>query len=331
MLVVGSGMSRRPLAPAAATSPRQPATFMSVSGQGALVLTMIPASLGPPLCASKMAYSPCQLSSGPSLASTIGLRSSTGRSPCGALEPRLRLSVQLIATTASASVRVLFSLQNRATSAVGGMIARLPTGFFRFVTAAVFAAGACQSGGGTGGTGGTTAGGGTSGGAGVSGAAGATGGTGNGGAAGASGAAGTTGASGSSGGAGASGGSAGVGAAGTTGAGGSMGAAGTGGSTGNGGRGGSGTGGTGGGAGTSTGGRGGSSGGTGGQAGSGGSGGVACTTPPPTGPSFTIDATGVTVTLNPGRMRLQVCQADIIRVQYTGASAIPSKTSLSVS
>jgi len=52
---------------------------------------------------------------------------------------------------------------------------------------------------------------------------------------------------------------------------------------------------------------------------------------PPTGSSYTIDATGVTFTLSSGRMRLQVCQADIIRIQYTSASSIPSKTSLSVS
>ena len=71
---------------------------------------------------------------GASLASTIGLRSSTGRSPWGALEPRLRLSAQLIAgnakATASASVRALFSLQNRPTAAVGGMIARVPDRVF---------------------------------------------------------------------------------------------------------------------------------------------------------------------------------------------------------
>ena len=102
MLAVGSGMPRSPLALAAATSPRQPAMFASRSGQGGLVLTMMPASFGPPLFASKTAYSPCQLSSAPSFASTIGLRSSTGRSPWGALEPRLRVSAQLIATRARA-------------------------------------------------------------------------------------------------------------------------------------------------------------------------------------------------------------------------------------
>ena len=46
--------------------------------------------------------------------------------------------------------------------------------------------------------------------------------------------------------------------------------------------------------------------------------------------SYTTDATGVTFIMNTGRMRLQVCKEDIIRVQYTTASSIPSKTSLSV-
>ena len=103
MLAVGSGMSRRPLACAAATSLRQPATFVPMSGTFGLVFTMIPASGGPPLFASKTAYSPCQLSSVPSFMSTIGLRSSTGRRPWGTLEPRSRLSAQLIATRASAT------------------------------------------------------------------------------------------------------------------------------------------------------------------------------------------------------------------------------------
>jgi alpha-D-xyloside xylohydrolase len=107
-----------------------------------------------------------------------------------------------------------------------------------------------------------------------------------------------------------------------------------------------GTAGTGGGAGQAgtggTGGLGGGSGGmlgTDGSAGSGGardaasdgSGGLTCATPPPTGASYTVDATGVTFNLNPGRMRVQVCQSDIIRIEYTTAAAIPSKTSLSVS
>jgi alpha-D-xyloside xylohydrolase len=46
--------------------------------------------------------------------------------------------------------------------------------------------------------------------------------------------------------------------------------------------------------------------------------------------TYTADATGVTFTMNTGRMRLQVCQEDIIRVQFTTASSLPAKTSLSV-
>lgn len=56
-----------------------------------------------------------------------------------------------------------------------------------------------------------------------------------------------------------------------------------------------------------------------------------CPTPAPTGESFTADATGVTFTLNAGRLRLQICKEDIIRVQYTNASSFPAKTSLSIS
>ena len=51
----------------------------------------------------------------------------------------------------------------------------------------------------------------------------------------------------------------------------------------------------------------------------GGTGGLACPTPPATGGSYTVDATGVTFTLSPGRMRVSVCKEDIIRVQYTSA------------
>ena len=190
-------------------------------------------------------------------------------------------------------------------------------------------AAACQPGGDSGGTAGSS---GTSGGAGTSGASGASGGAGSGGGAGSTGGSSTGGGGGTAGGGG--------GAAGTSGAAGraaargraaragTTGAAGASGSAGNGGRGGGGAAGTTGAAGT--GGRGGSSGGTGGQAGAGGTGGLVCTTPPPSGTSYAVDATGVTFTLNPGRMRLQVCQADIIRITYTNASSIPSKTSLSV-
>ncbi len=51
----------------------------------------------------------------------------------------------------------------------------------------------------------------------------------------------------------------------------------------------------------------------------------------PSGPSYTVDSTGVTLTLNPGRLRMQVCDTDIVRIEYTTASSIPAKTSLSVS
>ena len=201
------------------------------------------------------------------------------------------------------------------------MIARVRVGLSAFVTAALFGAGCLPAGDG----GGTAGAGGTSGAAGVSGASGAGGGAGATGGAGTMGAAGTTGAAGVTGGAGVSGGGGGVGTAGASGAAGAAGGTGTGGSTGTGGRGGSGAGGSAGAAGTA--GRGGNG---GGQAGMGGTGGLACTTPPPSGAAYAIDATGVTFTLSPGRMRVSVCKDDIIRVQYTSASSIPSKTSLSV-
>jgi alpha-D-xyloside xylohydrolase len=164
-----------------------------------------------------------------------------------------------------------------------------------------------------------------------------------GGAAGRGGTSGTTGAAGGNAGAGQAGagttGTAGTtGLAGTTGAAGATGAAGTG----SGGNGGDGLAGTGGAGGTAeTGARGGGGGAAGqagaagggagaGQAGAGGSGSLSCPASPPTGQSFAVDANGVTFTLNPGRLRVQVCQADVIRIEYTTASAIPSKTSLSV-
>ena len=78
-----------------------------------------------------------------------------------------------------------------------------------------------------------------------------------------------------------------------------------------------------------TGGRGGSSAGSGGQGGTGGAG-LTCGTPVP-GTGYTVDATGVTFTLSSGRMKVQVCKEDIIRVLYTTATTFPSKTSLSVS
>ncbi len=70
--------------------------------------------------------------------------------------------------------------------------------------------------------------------------------------------------------------------------------------------------------------------GTGG-AGGGGAGGLACTGGNASGASFSVDPTGVTFTLTAGKEKIQVCQADIIRVEYTAASAIPTKTELSVS
>jgi alpha-D-xyloside xylohydrolase len=90
--------------------------------------------------------------------------------------------------------------------------------------------------------------------------------------------------------------------------------------------GGAGTNPTGGAGGGVTGGSGGSA--TGGSSGTGGT--FACSAPPPTSSAYTVDTTGVTFSLSAGKMRVQVCQADIIRVQYTTASSIPSKTSLSV-
>jgi alpha-D-xyloside xylohydrolase len=44
-----------------------------------------------------------------------------------------------------------------------------------------------------------------------------------------------------------------------------------------------------------------------------------------------VDATGVTFTVGSGKMKVQVCAADIIRVAYTSAASLPTKTSLSVS
>ncbi|HZL21463.1 MAG TPA: glycoside hydrolase family 31 protein, partial [Polyangia bacterium] len=75
----------------------------------------------------------------------------------------------------------------------------------------------------------------------------------------------------------------------------------------------------------------GGAGGSGGQAGAGGIGGLTCTGAPPTGASYTVDSTGVTFSVGSGRMRLQVCQEDVIRIEYTTATSIPAKTSLSVS
>jgi alpha-D-xyloside xylohydrolase len=70
--------------------------------------------------------------------------------------------------------------------------------------------------------------------------------------------------------------------------------------------------------------------GAGGQTGAGGAT-VTCAGPAPTGTTFTVDASGVTFTVGSGKMKVQVCAADIIRVAYTSAASFPTKTSLSVS
>ena len=111
------------------------------------------------------------------------------------------------------------------------------------------------------------------------------------------------------------------GAVGTTGVGGRAGA---GGAAGAGVAGTTGTAGTGGGPAGSGGGGGGGAGGAGGAA-------LTCTTPTPAGGTYTVDSTGVTFVLSSGRMKLQVCKEDIVRVEYTTANALPVKTSLSVS
>ena len=68
--------------------------------------------------------------------------------------------------------------------------------------------------------------------------------------------------------------------------------------------------------------------GSGGSTGSGGA--FACPGPAPSSSAFTVDTSGVTFTVGSGRLKVQVCQADILRVQYTTASSLPAKTSLSV-
>ena len=105
-----------------------------MSGQGGLVLTMIPASFGPPLFASKTAYSPCQLSSAPSFASTIGLRSSTGgaraeRSSPGCGSPR---SSSRRRRGERQHHELSFHYKSGPRAAVGGMIARVRTALSAF-------------------------------------------------------------------------------------------------------------------------------------------------------------------------------------------------------
>jgi alpha-D-xyloside xylohydrolase len=56
-----------------------------------------------------------------------------------------------------------------------------------------------------------------------------------------------------------------------------------------------------------------------------------CAAPPPPSEAFTVDAGGVTFTVNGATLRLQVCKEDIIRVAYTSAPTLPDKSSLSIS
>ncbi len=187
------------------------------------------------------------------------------------------------------------------------------------------AAGGSSAGGRTG-TGGAVMGGAGGGGAGNTGGA-STGGTAGVGAGGRATGGGTAGATASGGAAGATGGSGtgglatGGGPAGTTGGGtGAAGGAGTGGKVGSGGTG------TGGGGGQA-----GSGGQTaGGASGTGGSTTLTCPTPPPTGTTYAVDTTGVTFTVGSGKLRVQVCKEDVIRVQYGNGSSVPTKSSLSV-
>ncbi len=46
--------------------------------------------------------------------------------------------------------------------------------------------------------------------------------------------------------------------------------------------------------------------------------------------AYAVDSAGVTFVVTNGRVRLQVCQEDIIRVQYATGTSIPAKSSLSV-
>jgi len=76
--------------------------------------------------------------------------------------------------------------------------------------------------------------------------------------------------------------------------------------------------------------------GPGGQSGTGGTPAVTCgaaptCAAPPTSTAYTVDTTGVTFNVGSGKMKVQVCQANIIRVQYTSTSTLPKKDSLSVS
>lgn len=69
--------------------------------------------------------------------------------------------------------------------------------------------------------------------------------------------------------------------------------------------------------------------GAGGQTGAGGS--ITCTTPAPTGTGYTVEKNGVTFTVGSGKMKVQVCADDTIRVQYGSTSTLPTKASISIS
>jgi len=69
--------------------------------------------------------------------------------------------------------------------------------------------------------------------------------------------------------------------------------------------------------------------GSGGQTGAGGA--IVCPSPAPTGTSYTVDKSGVTFTVGSGKMKVQVCANDIIRVMSASAATLPTKTSMSVS
>ena len=58
---------------------------------------------------------------------------------------------------------------------------------------------------------------------------------------------------------------------------------------------------------------------------------LVCPSPPPDGgAAYSVDAKGITFGGNGGTLRVEVCQDDILRVEYTTAPSIPMKTSLSV-
>jgi len=69
---------------------------------------------------------------------------------------------------------------------------------------------------------------------------------------------------------------------------------------------------------------------SGGDAGAGGSV-LTCPAPAPASNAYVVDASGVTFTLSAGRMKLQICKEDIVRVVYATGSTLPAKASLSVS